>query len=454
MSGDDEIDISGLVDSVRGGTEVLSAQPRPGFVRRFRVVAAAGPAMGASVESSSDRMSIGSHRSNDFVLDDPTVSRFHCDIRVNERGVWLEDLGSSNGTTLDGVALGKGGLREGSTIQLGHSTLRFHLGAEQNALPISEKTAFGSLVAQSVPMRAVFALLERAAATDATVLVEGETGTGKEGVAESIHNASARADQPFVVVDCSAMPAALLESELFGHEKGAFTGATSRRIGAFEEADKGTVFLDEIGELPPDLQPKLLRVLERREIRRLGTNQYRSVDVRVVAATNRDLRAQVNDGAFRADLYFRLAVVKVALPSLRERVDDVPILVDHFVRNMRLDPPAAALLTSPEFIAQLQRAAWPGNVRELRNHLERCVVLQQTLPVPDSPPAASSGFDVDPSRSYSEAKRAVLETFERRYLEGLLSLHQGNVSKAARAAGMDRVHLHKLLHRHGLRGSR
>jgi DNA-binding NtrC family response regulator len=448
---DDEIDVSELVDSRRGATELLSAV-RPGTVRRFRVVGVGGPAAGKQAESTGGELSIGSHPSNDLVLDDPTVSRFHCEVRVNPKGVWLRDLGSSNGTELDGVALGEGGLKEGSLIRIGQSTLRFHLAAEQNVVPISKESSFGSLVGASPAMRAAFSLLERAAASDATVLIEGETGTGKEGAAESIHRRSARAKEPFIVVDCSAMPAALLESELFGHEKGAFTGATARRLGAFEEADKGTIFLDEIGELPPDLQPKLLRVLERREIRRLGQNQYRPVDVRLIAATHRDLRSQVNSGAFRADLYFRLAVVKVRLPSLRERLEDVPALVDHFVSALGLDPVQAAPLREPEFLAQLQRSAWPGNVRELRNHLERCVVLQQALPVGEPHLAPTAGFAIDPRRSYSEAKRAVLDEFERRFLGALLELHHGNVSKAARAAGMDRVHLYKLLHRHGLRG--
>jgi two-component system, NtrC family, response regulator GlrR len=451
MASDDEIDVSELVDSRRAATELLGA-PRPVSVRRFRVTAVAGPASGKSAESSGDRMAIGSHPSNDFVLDDPAVSRFHSEITVGARGPWLADLGSSNGTLLDGVPLGEGGLREGSLIKVGHSTLSFQLGAEHNLLPISDKNALGTLVGQSVAMRTAFALLERAAQSDATVLIEGETGTGKEGAAESIHRGSARAEQPFIVVDCSAMPAALLESELFGHEKGAFTGATSRRIGAFEEADKGTVFLDEVGELPPDLQPKLLRVLERREIRRLGTNQHKSVSVRLIAATNRDLRAQVNRGEFRADLYFRIAVVKIPLPPLRERLDDIPLLTEHFISTLGLAPAQAAPLRDAAFLARLAHAAWPGNVRELRNHIERCVVLGQELPVEGAEPHAAGGFEIDPHRSYSEAKRAVLDEFERRYLEGLLALHGGNVSKAARAAGMDRVHLYKLLHRHGLRG--
>ncbi|MFO0568606.1 MAG: sigma 54-interacting transcriptional regulator [Polyangiaceae bacterium] len=379
------------------------------------------------------------------------MSRVHCEVQVDEKGPWLVDLNSSNGTWLDGVGIVKARLREGSSIRIGQSTLSFHFGAEENVLPLSTAHSFGSLVGTSTALRAAFALLERAAGSDATVLLEGETGTGKEGAAESLHRASARAERPFLVVDCSAMPSALLESELFGHERGAFTGATSRRMGAFEEADGGTIFLDEIGELPPELQPKLLRVLERREIKRLGQNQHRAVDVRIIAATHRDLRARVNSGEFRADLYFRLAVIRIELPALRERLEDLPLLIEHFTRSLPLDAADRARLCAPEFAAELARSSWPGNVRELRNHLERCAVLERPLGVGDVEDSAG-GFVVDARLSYSEAKRRLLHEFERRYLGELLALHGGNVSKAAREAGMDRVHLHKLLHRHGLRG--
>ena len=225
-------------------------------------------------------------------------------------------------------------LRAGSVLRLGGATLRFELVDGGNRLLISDRTAFGGMFGISAPMRASFALMERAAASDATVLLEGETGTGKGQAAEAIHQASARAKAPLIVVDCGAIPANLLESELFGHEKGAFTGAESRRLGAFEEADGGTIFLDEIGELPLDLQPKLLRVLENRQVRRLGGNVHRAIDVRVIAATNRDLRTEVNPGRFRADLYFRLAVVRITLPPLRERPEDLPLLVSRLLRRM------------------------------------------------------------------------------------------------------------------------
>jgi DNA-binding NtrC family response regulator len=235
-----------------------------------------------------------------------------------------------------------------------------------------------------------------------------------------------------------------MESELFGHSRGSFTGASAARVGAFEEADGGTVFLDEIGELPLDLQPKLLRVLEHREIRRVGTNAPTRLDVRIVAATHRDLRAAVNHKAFRADLYFRLSVVRIALPSLRERPEDVPLLVERLLQRMGARPDVAAALSSPNFMADLQRASWPGNVRELRNFLERCVVFQQQLPLDEPRPERAE------PRSYSEARQQVLDAFERRFLEELMARHGGKVAAAAQEAGVGRGYLYRLLHKHGL----
>jgi DNA-binding NtrC family response regulator len=292
-------------------------------------------------------------------------------------------------------------------------------------------------------MRAAFALIEKAAATDATVLLEGETGTGKEGAAEALHLLGPRRDKPLVVVDCAAIPVNLLESELFGHEKGAFTGATSRRIGAFEEADGGTVLLDEIGELPLELQPKLLRVLERKELRPLGSNQVLRLDVRVIAATHVDLRAAVNRRSYRADLYFRLSVVRITLPPLRERPEDIPLLVERLLQRLGTREEARIELLRPEFLRALQRHSWPGNVRELRNFLERCVVFQQPLPLEgkEAPPASST---------FAEARQRAVDDFERRYLGQLLAAHGGKVAAAAQAAGVGRAHLYRLLHKHGL----
>jgi two-component system, NtrC family, response regulator GlrR len=421
--------------------------PTTGQVQKFRLTVADG---GRVWESNGDSCSIGLHALNDLVLEDPTVSRFHCEIKMEGAGARLRDLDSRNGTIVDGVTVYDALLRDGSLLRLGRVTVRFEVGGGSNRLPVSSRTSFGSLVGRSVAMRTSFALMERAAETDFTVLLEGETGTGKGEAAEAIHAASLRRAQPMLVVDCGAIPENLLESELFGHEKGSFTGAESRRIGAFEEASGGTIFLDEIGELSPDLQPKLLRVLENREIRRVGTNTYRPVDVRVIAATNRDLRAEVNAGRFRPDLYFRMAVVKIPLPPLRQRPEDLPVLVERILARTGADEAAAAPLREPAFLAGLARAAWPGNVRELRNYLEQCLVFRDS-PAPEAAAPEAQPFHVDAELPYAEARRRALDRFEALYLEALLQKHDGKVTQAARAAGVTRVHLYRLLRRHGIK---
>jgi two-component system response regulator GlrR len=437
--------------SATEGTE--REAPNVSVVRRFQLAVVDGPEKGTSWQSAADRCSIGSHASNDLVIDEPTVSRFHCELVIDGRGARVRDLDSRNGTILDGTTVVEAFLRGGSLLRLGRSVVRFQFGIESNRLPISDRTEFGSLVGVSSAMRTSFAVMERAAASDATVLLEGETGTGKEGAAESIHLASTRRDGPFLTIDCSAIPANLIESELFGHEKGAFTGAANRRIGAFEEASGGTIFLDEIGELPADLQPKLLRVLEQREIRRVGSNTHQAVDVRVIAATNRDLRAEVNAGRFRSDVYFRLAVVRIPLPPLRNRPEDIAPLVERILKALNAPEAALGFLQSPEFIANLQHATWPGNVRELRNYLEQCLVFEEPLPVGETSQNESQSGVVDPSVSYEEARRRALAEFEAKYVRGLLELHDGRVAKAARAAGIDRVYLYRLMRRHKLKTS-
>ncbi|WNZ59036.1 sigma 54-interacting transcriptional regulator [Myxococcus sp. MxC21-1] len=441
-------------DSVQQTRPTGTGRPgSTGAVRRFRFTVVEGPQPGQSKDSNADTFSIGSHGLNDFVIEEPTVSRFHCEVKVDHDGARLRDLDSRNGTVLDGVHVRDAYLRSGSILRLGRVSVRFDFSPETNRLLISDRPTFGELVGSSPVTRASFALMERAAASDATVLLEGETGTGKSRAAFAIHQASARASGPFLTVDCGAIPGNLLESELFGHEKGAFTGAIQRRVGAFEEADGGTIFLDEIGELPAELQPKLLRVLENKEIRRLGANGYQPVNVRVIAATHRDLRAEVNAARFRSDLFFRLAVVRIIIPALRERPEDIPLIAERILTAFGAGPEQLAALSTPEFIAQLQHAAWPGNVRELRNHLERCLVFQDAMP-PDADEVSSQAVLrslVDPKQPYAEARRRALEVFEREYLDALLKLHGGKVSQAATAADMDRVYLYRLLRRHRLR---
>jgi len=421
-------------------------------VRTFRLIVEQGSTASATFQSSGARCSIGSHASNDVAIDDPTVSKFHCEIIVDRRGARVRDLGSRNGTVVDGVRVTEAWLRSDSRLRLGRSVTLFQPGQDTHRLPLSDEPVFGSLVGASIGMRGVFALLERAAASDVTVLIEGETGTGKEGAARGVHEASARRAAPFVVVDCGAMPASLLESELFGHVRGAFTGADSDRVGAFEEASGGTLFLDELGELPVDLQPKLLRALEQRQVRPIGTNVHRDVDLRLVAATNRDLRADVNAGRFRADLYYRLAVVRVTLPPLRERPEDIPVLAEHILQTLTGDAELRAPLMHAAVMARLQRAAWPGNVRELRNYLERCLVLGAPAAHGEPAPGAARAGGVDGELPYAEARQLALDQFERHYVDALLERHEGVVARAAKAAGMNRAYLYRLLQRHGLRG--
>jgi len=427
------------------------------IVGRFRLLVVDSPAGSSSWESSGAVCSIGSADGNDLQIADETVSGFHCEIRAAVDGVRIVDLGSLNGTVVDGVHVKDAFLRNSSLIRLGASKLRFELADGGNRLLVSDRTAFGELHGHSVPMRAAFALMEKAAASDATVLLEGETGTGKGQAAEAIHRASSRADGPFVVVDCGAIPANLLESELFGHEKGAFTGAQTRRSGAFEEADGGTIFLDEIGELPLDLQPKLLRALENRHVRALGTSTYRPVDVRIIAATNRDLRGEVNQGRFRADLFFRLSVVRIVMPPVRQRPEDMELLVRKLLRSLNASEASLARFCEPEFVSGLSRSAWPGNVRELRNYLERCLVFEEPMPLGEhetpgagiaAAPAATAA--IDPAIPYAEARQQAQEAFEAAYVRALLDAHDGRVAAAAQAAGIGRVYLYRLMRRHGV----
>ncbi|MFZ5439232.1 MAG: sigma 54-interacting transcriptional regulator [Myxococcota bacterium] len=402
---------------------------------------------------------LGSAPGNTLVIADDSVSRIHCEVRIENNRVLVRDLGSTNGTFIDGVRVKEGYLRAGSKLKLGAAELRFELEGKRHFLPVSEASSFGELVGPSAAMRRVFSLLEKAARTDSTLILEGETGTGKTRAASTLHELSPRANKPFLVVDCGALPPTLLEAELFGHEKGAFTGATNRRVGVFEEAEGGTVLLDEIGEMPLELQPRLLRVLEERQIKRLGQNRFTPIDVRVLAATHRDLRAEVNAGRFRADLYFRLAVVRVTMPSLRERLEDLPAVARSLLRQLGASERTHATLFSETFLRSLERSSWPGNVRELRNYLERCMLFDESPPPNDENPG-STVFDdsmQDPAsesfagQSLTAARQRIVERFEKQYLTQLLERYDGKVSAAAKEAEVDRVYLYRLLRKYGLK---
>jgi transcriptional regulator with AAA-type ATPase domain len=396
---------------------------------------------------------IGSHASNDLVLADPAVSRFHCRL-LREEGAWrVRDWGSLNGTRLEGVRIRDADLSADATLTLGESEVTVQAVASVDQAVVPMIPAFGALAGTSVPMRMLFALLEKVAPSEINVLVEGESGTGKELVANEIVQRSPRAEGPFVVVDCGAISPSLVESELFGHVRGAFTGAERDRVGAFEAADGGTVFLDEVGELPLEVQPKLLRAIEAREIRRVGETRPRKVNVRLLSATNRDLEREVNRGRFREDLYFRLAVMTVRVPALKERLDDLLILVRVFLQALGM--PDQEKLFTPAVLEEMRKHDWPGNVRELRNYVERSVVLRKAGPTRargQGASAAGASVAADIGVPFKVAKDAAVDAFERSYLGALLEAAGGNMSKAARMGGMDRMYLHRLVQKHGLRG--
>ena len=417
-----------------------------------------------------DRATVGTTEGATLRLGDKSVSRMHFEVAARDGGFVVRDLGSTNGTVVEGLRVVEAFLPASARIEAGDTLVRFEILSSESEVALP--TRFGELVGTSPSMRRVFATLQSVAATDATVLVEGETGTGKELVARALHDASPRGSGPFVVVDCGGLPATLIESELFGYERGAFTGAVTARSGAFESADGGTVFLDEIGEMPIDLQPKLLRVLESRSVRRLGSNQPRSIDVRVVAATNRDLRREVNRGAFRADVFYRLAVVMVRVPSLRERPDDIPVLVEAMLESMR-ERTGRRYQVSARTLDRLRHHGWPGNVRELRNFVERSTALAtgpqlgvtgmlddaiagEALAGPSPAPAVDDAGApiVETELPYKAAKGRWVDAFEARYLRALLERTGGNVAKAAREAEIDRAYLFRLIKRYDIQVQR
>ncbi len=422
-------------------------------VRALRVDVLSGPDKGASKVASSESVTIGTADGNDLVLADPTVSRYHLELGHRGGAVDVLDCGSTNGTFAGNVRVHRATVPAGTVLRLGKTELRVADG-ERMSLALHERDVLAGLHGRAPVMRRLMVRLERAAQTDIAVLLCGESGTGKELIARGLHSLGPRASGPFVTVDCGSLSPTLVASELFGHERGAFTGADRQRIGAFEQANGGTLFLDEIGELPGALQTTLLGVLERRKLRRLGGRQDVTVDVRIVSATNRDLRAEVNSGAFRLDLYYRVAVVMLQVPPLRDRLDDIPLLVEHFLRELGHTGPIEQTI-SPAVMVSLERHHWPGNVRELRNLIEVTVAMGETPSLDDAVrPAGGGGGDLIDgllAASYKEARSTLLAEFERRYLTNLLERAEGNVSRAAREARMDRSHLIDLLRRHDLR---
>jgi DNA-binding NtrC family response regulator len=440
------------------GTARLQVETRGTRIPSIGLVVVDGPSRGTRVQVEQSVARVGSAPGNHLWLSDPTVSRVHCELRLRTDSIVIKDCDSTNGTFVEGVRLREGELRPGASVRVGNSVFRIESAGGSAFVPISESTSFGEVVGASLEMRQVYALLERVAPTNATVLLEGETGTGKDVAARSLHAASPRAGGPFVPVDCGAIPENLIESELFGHMRGAFSGAVTDRKGVFEEAHGGTLFLDEISGMPLAVQAKLLRALETRSVRRVGGNAERPVDVRIVAATNCSLAARANQGTFREDLYYRLAVVEVRLPPLRARTEDIPLLAQHFHR--RFAGPDATL--PAVFLAMLTTRSWPGNVRELRNFIERSVSLgffddrdgrADPRVARLAEPSGTADSLVPLHLPLKDARQAWTENFESVYVRSMLKKTGGNVTQAAELAGVNRRFMQRLLARLGLRGS-
>src|SRR5580704_11045370 len=415
-----------------GGPPVADA------VLAFVVDVVEGPDKGTRFAFDSTRPSgvlVGQSAACDVRLTDRQVSRRHVELDVTDKGLRLVDLDSTNGTSVSGVRVAEAYLAGGEIVRLGQTALRLVRALSSAKTEASTARSFGPMLGESPEMRRLYPLCARLAASDVPVVIEGETGTGKEVLAEALHQASPRASAPFVVFDCTAVPPSLLESALFGHEKGAFTGATAQRRGVFEQAHGGTLFIDEIGELELTLQPKLLRAIERGEVQRVGANGWHKVDVRIVAATRRDLDREVQAGRFRDDLFFRLAVGRIELPPLRRRRGDVAVLARHFWRQIA--GPERPL--PPGLIERLEDHPWPGNIRELQNAIARHVAIGD---LPDPPPRSSRASSDPIERILSmglplpRARAEVVEEFERRYVEAALDRHDGNVTRAAAASGL------------------
>jgi len=468
--------------------------------RRSQLVVLSGPENGRVIDIQKTPFVVGKGEECDLVLTDPTVSRAHFRIDSEQGAFVIRDLSSTNGTWIDQFRIKEAWLRPGTVLRAGSAQLRFEPVFRPIDIAPASVERFGSLVGRSVRMRQIFTMLQRVAQTEATVVIFGETGTGKSAVAQAIHEASPRKNGPFITVDCGAIAENLIESELFGHEKGAFTGAERMRQGALERAQGGTLFIDELVDLRLDLQPRLLRVLEEREVRRVGGNTPIKLDVRIIAASRFDLWREVQEKRFREDLYFRLAVFTLPLPALRERSEDIPLLASAFARSQKGGERLLARFT-PDVVAKLMRHPFPGNVRELRNVIERALHLDMdptemlgpaggmlsaptpsaslpSLPMP-TPPAFSTSLPLPPptptaplpglipaatptgaervipleadcALPFKEAKEKLLDEFEAAYFRRLFAQSNGNVSAIARAAGIDRKHLYTLMKKHGL----
>jgi two-component system response regulator HydG len=429
-------------------TSVLRApSDKPPPMEAFTLVVLEGAQRGSSFHLDSShpsRVLMGQSPACEIKLTDPEVSRRHAALELVGGRLRVTDLGSTNGTYVGGVCVGEAYLSGGESLRLGATVLRVERAVGASSPELPSETSFGRVVGASSEMRRLYPLCARLAASTVPVIIEGETGTGKEVLAESLHEQGPFAQNPFVVFDCTAVPPSLIESELFGHERGAFTGAVSMRKGVFEQANGGTLLIDEIGDLDLVLQPKLLRAIERSEIRRVGSDRPIRVEVRILAATRRDLDHEVQVGLFRDDLFHRLAVARIELPPLRARHGDVQVLARHFYKEMGADPTTMEL----ELLRRWEDYSWPGNVRELRNQVARHLALGELAGQGSGVHEKNAGDIVDRVLAMdlpiSQARERVVEDFERRYVERVLQKNKGVITHAAKASGVARRHFQRL----------
>ena len=423
-----------------------------------------GDDLSESFRTTKDVIRIGAHPKCDLIINDETASRFHCEVHRTAKGYVLIDQESTNGTFIGSLRIREVFLHPGCAFRLGNTSIQFDPKIEGIILERNERSSYGSLIGASAEMRGLYSVIDKVAPSDLSVVVQGETGTGKELIAQAIHQRSRRAKNSIVVFDCSAVPEHLIESELFGHEKGAFSGAIRAHQGVFEQAEGGTLFLDELGELSLHLQPKLLRALESGMIRRVGGEKMIRVDVRVVSATNRDLQQMVGEGSFRQDLFYRLAKVQLALPTLRARGDDVALIAQHFLQRLNEKNVGRQFIQGihPNALKHLKQWTWPGNVRELRNVIERAytfadhaLILAEDLSthiqsvqahqVTEETGPSPLDLEIPENCSLKEAKERIISSFEKDYLSQLLERHRYNISAVSREAGIDRRHVYRLM---------
>ncbi len=397
-----------------------------------------------------DPLVVGRDPGAQIRVDDVEVSALHCELSATDHGVLVRDLTSTNGTFIGSTRVREAVVTMPTTVLVGGTHLTVEPATKQR-VDVGFADHFGPLVGTSPKMRRVFSVLEKVSKTPLGVMILGEVGTGKELAARAVHAASPRAAKPFVVVDCGAIPPAVAESLFFGHEKGAVAGGTERRKGAIAEAHEGTLFLDELGELPLDLQPKILRALQERHVKRLGATSSEPADVRIIAATRRDLGPSMNAGRFRSDLFFRIAQVRVELPPLRDRLADLPALIEDICGKAGRPEHAATVIAWVE--QNLGSHDWPANIRELVNVASAAATVADTPGAIDDVLTLARGAEEGmsgPTTAFGEAKRAAIAEFERDYFAALSKRAKGNVSEMARQSGMERHHVRAYLRKCGV----